>query len=178
MRVAVVLKKDQPTGILTEGTVKRILTSSPSHHRGIKVMLEENDMVGRVQKILDEKNSSLEYAGSVEIGKNKARIFTGDWENFFADMAGLGKMPVSEVRCWALYHNSPCTDENVGYHLRLIHKEDACPPRWRCTFYTRGYDCVYASIAGYGESPEEAMRNTKSRLRLLQQRFNPENRKI
>ncbi|HCC00677.1 MAG TPA: YwbE family protein [Ruminococcaceae bacterium] len=53
--VSIVLKKDQPTGKRTEGHVKRILTHSPTHPHGIKVMLEEDDMVGRVQEIL--KNS-------------------------------------------------------------------------------------------------------------------------
>jgi len=41
----------QRTGQLTEGIVKRILTNSQNHHRGIKVMLEDN-VVGRVQKIV------------------------------------------------------------------------------------------------------------------------------
>lgn len=52
MRVKIVLKKDQKTGILTEGIVKKILTNSKVHHRGIKVMLED-DSVGRVQEIID-----------------------------------------------------------------------------------------------------------------------------
>lgn len=51
--VDVVLKKDQPTGKLTRGRVKRILTNSSFHPHGIKVMLEEDDLVGRVQRILD-----------------------------------------------------------------------------------------------------------------------------
>lgn len=51
LRVAIVLKKDQRTGKLTEGTVKDILTNSPSHPHGIKVRLESGD-VGRVKKIL------------------------------------------------------------------------------------------------------------------------------
>ncbi|MDP3883069.1 MAG: YwbE family protein [Candidatus Staskawiczbacteria bacterium] len=50
MEVDIVLKKDQPTGKLTHGKVAEILTSSASHHRGIKVRLED-DQVGRVQKI-------------------------------------------------------------------------------------------------------------------------------
>lgn len=50
-KVLVVKKEDQRTGKLTEGIVKRILTNSANHHRGIKVMLEDN-VVGRVQKIL------------------------------------------------------------------------------------------------------------------------------
>lgn len=56
-RVGVVQKKDQQTGIITYGRVKRILTNSPSHPRGIKVMLEEGDIVGRVKEILvEDKN--------------------------------------------------------------------------------------------------------------------------
>jgi len=51
--VDIVLKKDQPTGKLTRGHVKRILTNSPTHPHGIKVMLQEDDMVGRVQEILN-----------------------------------------------------------------------------------------------------------------------------
>ena len=52
----IVLKKDQPTGKLTRGHVKRILTKSPTHPHGIKVMLEEGDQVGRVQNIVEEPN--------------------------------------------------------------------------------------------------------------------------
>lgn len=51
--VDIVLKKDQPTGKLTRGHVKRILTNSPTHPHGIKVMLTEGDMVGRVQVIIE-----------------------------------------------------------------------------------------------------------------------------
>ena len=55
--VDVVLKKDQPTGKLTRGHVKRILTNSSTHPHGIKVMLEENDMVGRVQVICNSSEN-------------------------------------------------------------------------------------------------------------------------
>ena len=51
IKVKIVLKKDQPTGILTEGVVKDILTNSAIHPRGIKVRLESGQ-VGRVQVIL------------------------------------------------------------------------------------------------------------------------------
>lgn len=54
--VDVVLKKDQPTGKLTQGHVKRILTNSATHPHGIKVMLVEGDQVGRVQAIIEERN--------------------------------------------------------------------------------------------------------------------------
>ena len=47
-KVAIVLKKDQKSGKLTEGTVKDILTKSPSHTHGIKVRLEDGN-IGRVK---------------------------------------------------------------------------------------------------------------------------------
>ena len=50
MHVSIVLKKDQKTGIRTEGIVKDLLTSAPKHHRGIKVRLEDGQ-IGRVQEI-------------------------------------------------------------------------------------------------------------------------------
>jgi uncharacterized repeat protein (TIGR03833 family) len=52
LRVKVIEKQNQPTGLLTEGIVQRILTSSPTHPHGIKVMLV-NGKVGRVQEIVD-----------------------------------------------------------------------------------------------------------------------------
>lgn len=48
--VAIVLKKDQDTGYLTDGIVRDILTSSPTHPHGIKVRLMSGE-VGRVQEI-------------------------------------------------------------------------------------------------------------------------------
>ncbi len=51
LHVKIVLKKDQRSGVLTEGVVKDILTNSPTHHHGIKVRLQSGD-VGRVKEIL------------------------------------------------------------------------------------------------------------------------------
>lgn len=50
-RVKVVQKQDQRSGKLTEGVVKKILTNSPNHPHGIKVMLEDGT-VGRVNEII------------------------------------------------------------------------------------------------------------------------------
>jgi uncharacterized repeat protein (TIGR03833 family) len=51
--VLIVLKKDQPSGKLTRGIVKDILTKSPFHPHGIKVRLVDGQ-VGRVKEILSE----------------------------------------------------------------------------------------------------------------------------
>lgn len=51
LKVRIVLKKDQATGKLTEGILKDILTSSPTHPHGIKVRLMDGQ-VGRVKEIV------------------------------------------------------------------------------------------------------------------------------
>jgi uncharacterized repeat protein (TIGR03833 family) len=51
LRVRIVLKQDQPTGKLTEGIVKDILTSSAAHPHGIKVRLMSG-AVGRVKEVV------------------------------------------------------------------------------------------------------------------------------
>lgn len=58
--VDIVLKKDQQSGKLSRGHVKRILTNSGFHPHGIKVMLVEHNAVGRVKAILQESNGTEE----------------------------------------------------------------------------------------------------------------------
>ena len=53
MTVRIVTKKDQPSGRLTTGVVKDILTSSRTHPRGIKVRLQDGQ-IGRVREIVAE----------------------------------------------------------------------------------------------------------------------------
>ena len=55
MQVRVVEKQNQRSGKLTEGIVQRILTNSPHHPHGIKVMLD-NGIVGRVKEIVGDNS--------------------------------------------------------------------------------------------------------------------------
>jgi uncharacterized repeat protein (TIGR03833 family) len=55
LQVQIVEKQNQTSGRLTEGIVLRILTSSPSHPHGIKVMLTDGK-VGRVQAVIRTAN--------------------------------------------------------------------------------------------------------------------------
>ena len=50
--VEIVQKHHQRTGELTHGFVEKILTKSPQHPHGIKVMLESGE-VGRVKNVLE-----------------------------------------------------------------------------------------------------------------------------
>jgi uncharacterized repeat protein (TIGR03833 family) len=49
--VQIIEKQNQGSGKMTEGVVARLLTNSPTHPHGIKVMLTDGK-VGRVQAIV------------------------------------------------------------------------------------------------------------------------------
>jgi len=51
LTVQIVEKQNQRSGATTEGVVARVLTNSPTHPHGIKVMLEDG-RVGRVKAIV------------------------------------------------------------------------------------------------------------------------------
>ncbi len=53
LKVAVVQKRDQRSGKLTEGVVQTILTRSATHPHGIKVRLASGE-VGRVKRVLEQ----------------------------------------------------------------------------------------------------------------------------
>tara|TARA_B100000768_G_C11285011_1_gene381879 strand:- start:29488 stop:29682 length:195 start_codon:yes stop_codon:yes gene_type:complete len=52
LEVEIVQKNHQRSGELTKGHVMKILTKSPKHPHGIKVMLDTG-LVGRVKNILE-----------------------------------------------------------------------------------------------------------------------------
>jgi uncharacterized repeat protein (TIGR03833 family) len=58
VRVQIIEKQNQRSGATTVGVVARILTSSPAHPHGIKVMLEDGK-VGRVQAILEPGQGAI-----------------------------------------------------------------------------------------------------------------------
>lgn len=51
--VEIVMKRDQSSGDLTDGLIKRILTKSKNHPHGIKVMLDTGE-VGRIKNIVED----------------------------------------------------------------------------------------------------------------------------
>lgn len=93
--VAIETKDDQGTGILTDGTVQEILTSSEFHPHGIKVRLEDGN-VGRVKKILSEnqtytKTNDLVDLGHIEIPKIEDKY--NEFKEFFQYDESITKVP-------------------------------------------------------------------------------------
>ena len=57
INVVIIEKHNQKSGKESVGIIDKILTSSPSHPHGIKVMLNDG-RVGRVKRIIDESSAA------------------------------------------------------------------------------------------------------------------------
>jgi len=75
-RVSVVQKVDYASGLLTNGTVARVLTRSRRHSRGFKVMLQ-GGVVGRVQHIVAPADGRVE-SGTEDGGVSSAQLLEAD----------------------------------------------------------------------------------------------------
>ena len=51
---------------------------------------------------------------------------------------------------------------------------DENEPIWRCEYSIVGYDCISASVLGYGYTEVEALKDCKLHFRMLQNKYNPE----
>lgn len=109
MWVDIVLKKDQPTGILTRGQVGKILTNKAVHPRGIKVMLKDGQ-VGRVQKILSQD----------EIREETRRFY----ENFFSLPAVYGLFNLTTQSFVIFRYTNPKTQAVEKTALLFEKKKD------------------------------------------------------
>ena len=93
MKVFVELKQDQGTGKLTEGVVKKILTSENSHPHGILVELESSQL-GRVKKLsnsIHPQSSKFEDLDKKEIPSCEDKF--NEFKEFYQYDDGMDSLP-------------------------------------------------------------------------------------
>jgi uncharacterized repeat protein (TIGR03833 family) len=97
MSVHIEKKQDQGTGKLTEGIVKKILTSGNTHPHGIMVELE-NGEVGRIKKITNSKIIPLQSTSNKfeDISKKeipKVENKSNEFKEFYQYDEGIDNLP-------------------------------------------------------------------------------------
>lgn len=51
---------------------------------------------------------------------------------------------------------------------------DENEPIWKCKYYVIGYDGIFASVFGYGDTEVEALKDCKTHFKMLQDKYNPD----
>jgi len=137
MKVAIELKENQRTGKLTEGIVKKFLTSSSSHPYGIKVELE-NGETGRVKKIIRETltvNSSITSFDVFKIvGKYSNKE---DIQEILSDF----NLPFSKNKDELLniiFQNKTIFDKAAKEMVTELYKDELVKVCEKCNFNSKG----------------------------------------
>ena len=116
---------------------------------------------------------------SVDV-KRRIIIESDDYANFRCDDRINNRqhdMSETELKKWATLLNSPWSQNDIKYTIEVncnnaYEEMDEGQPEWRCIYFVYGYDGIYTSCIGYGNTVEEALKDCKNLLEYLQDTYN------
>lgn len=84
-----------------------------------------------------------------------------------------------DMNDYAVFLNSPWSQDNMHYEIKLNCKDaytdmDPDAPQWRCLYSIVGYNGLFTSILGYGDTPNEALEDCIAIKAHIQDKFNPD----
>lgn len=108
---------------------------------------------------------------------NRKEYYTEDYKNFYVNKE---KATTNEMEDLAVWINSPWSQAHMKYNIQLNCKNgyEEIPenvPTWKCEYFITGYDGIQAFIYGYGNTPEESLKNCNDFYDFLQKDYNKEN---
>ena len=106
----------------------------------------------------------------------KAIYYTDDFKTFFdKDGNVLNQDTIEE---WAEWLNSPwsCTTESwvITFNMQSNGYEPDKENIYKCEYIVVGYECVTATVFGYGKTEAEALQSCKEHFEYLQKEYNKE----
>lgn len=109
--------------------------------------------------------------------ENCFEYYTDDFKTFYQE--NDKELTSEDLEEWALTLNSPWSQADERYEIEVNCKNaytqmDENEPIWRCEYSIVGYDCISASVFGYGNTEVEALENCKNHFQMLQDKYNPE----
>lgn len=119
-------------------------------------------------------------AGSFYFDKDNI-YYTDDFVNFYKE--NDEELTKEDMEEWAIWINSPWSQAHEKYEIKCNCKDsytkmDENAPVWQCEYSIAGYDGIFASVIGYGNSEIESLENCKSNFQMLQEYYNTENERV
>ena len=115
--------------------------------------------------------------------RNEEEYFSEDGISFFFDKEKQKPLSIKHIENWAVMINSPWSQSDESYEIKVNCKDgytkmDPNDPVWVCEYSIVGYDCLTASVLGYGNTPQEALSNCTDLFSSLQREYNKEDKSI
>lgn len=124
----------------------------------------------------------MKYVGLIEIDEqNRDEIYLKNEHSFLCKKKS-GKESLMDKKAlynWAVLLNSPWSQDLFGFDISL-NCEDSfteikeSEPKWKCEYFSIGYDGITAYCIGYGNTEIEALTDCKNLLETIQKQYNPE----
>lgn len=94
----------------------------------------------------------------------------------YPDGTECSKRDLYELAVWI---NSPWSQDTMKYGIKINCKDgyteiEKGVPVWKCKYTITGYEGVSATIIGYGDTEEDALKDCKDLFSKLQKEYNPE----
>ena len=97
-------------------------------------------------------------------------IQSDDFVHFFDKE--MQEIKREEIEKYAIILNSPWSDIEMKYETKA-NKFDGT--KWKTEYSVIGYDCITASICGYGNTPQGSMDDCVKLFEYIQKTYNPKN---
>ena len=116
----------------------------------------------------------MRLVGTFNFDMNTAlNYYSEDNKNFFLDEGKKNKMGSDDLNEWAVWINSPRSEMYEKYIIkRKFMQKSGDEPEWNCHYSILGFNEVMASVIGYGETAEKALKDCKKLFDYLQEQFN------
>lgn len=113
--------------------------------------------------------------------REEEHYYTDDFVTFYNE--NDEELNKEDLEWWAVWINSPWSQAHEKYEIRCNCKDaytqmDGNEPTWRCEYSIVGYDGISASVTGYGDTPEEALRKCNELFQMLQDKYNVEDESV
>ena len=107
--------------------------------------------------------------------------YTDDFKTFYKE--NDEKITEKDLEEWSVWLNSPWSQADESYEINVNCKDAYTQmgeeePIWKCEYYIVGYECISASVFGYGNTEIEALEDCKNHFQMLQDKYNVEGESI
>ena len=113
--------------------------------------------------------------------ENRFEYYTDNFQTFYEE--NDKELTDGDLEEWAVWLNSPWSQADEKYVITVNCKDaytqmDESEYLWKCEYSIVGYECISASVFGYGNTEFEALKDCKNHFQMLQDKYNKENESI
>lgn len=132
-------------------------------------MNKQDNKENPIEMVSKEKNKRL--IGVLYINKNEFNFYINNDNQFENTTDDLNELAVCNNSPWSQTHET----YTIKYNCKDSYtQKEEIELDWKCEYKVIGYDGITSIIYGYGNTPEESLKDCKLMCERLQKEYNKE----